>query len=256
MDAHVSNNGGSLLTTASENRLFLKHDHLQTWSEKSEADLKSIADVATALLIGLPDGPALHSIDHVLSLGSAVDNETFFANLVHLIMSIRKAAMDAIVRSLLEAIQISLLRWYQFWFHKHSIDDWFAEWPNGQRPLSTTWPWNIKPALLVLWGVCWMFYYDNGGRWCADNIGGAGNSAPNIMHGQGAQAATISQPRRARKSKSSNGQHTSPANFVKQKVFCPGGTQLLIRITHGCRQTHLTRGALVMVTHTRTREVT
>lgn len=35
---------------------------------------------------------------------------------------------------------------------------WFTEWPNGQRPLSTTWPWNIRPSLVVLWGVCWMFY--------------------------------------------------------------------------------------------------
>jgi hypothetical protein len=34
---------------------------------------------------------------------------------------------------------------------------WFFEWPNGRRPLSSTWPWNIKPSLVVLWGVCWMF---------------------------------------------------------------------------------------------------
>ena len=31
------------------------------------------------------------------------------------------------------------------------------EWPNGGRLLSTTWPWNVKLALVVLWGVCWMF---------------------------------------------------------------------------------------------------
>ena len=210
LDAHISNNGSSLLTTASENCLFLKHDHLQTLSDKSEADLKSIADVTTALLIGLPHGSAFHSIDCIFSLGSTVDHESFFANLVHLLMSINKVAMDSIIRSLLEAIQVNLLRWYQYWLHKHSFDDWFTEWPNGQRPLSTTWPWNIKPALLVLWGVCWMFYYDNEGRWCADNFGGAGNSAPNIMHGQGAQAATISQPGPARKSKSRNGPTYQP----------------------------------------------
>jgi hypothetical protein len=34
----------------------------------------------------------------------------------------------------------------------------FLEWPDGQRPLSTTMPWTIWPALVVLWGVCWMFY--------------------------------------------------------------------------------------------------
>ncbi|KAK7516436.1 uncharacterized protein IWZ02DRAFT_292483 [Phyllosticta citriasiana] len=32
-----------------------------------------------------------------------------------------------------------------------------------ERPMSTTWPWTIRPALAVLWGVCWMFYPgDNG----------------------------------------------------------------------------------------------
>jgi hypothetical protein len=30
--------------------------------------------------------------------------------------------------------------------------------PNKPRPPCTTMPWNIRPALIVLWGVCWMFY--------------------------------------------------------------------------------------------------
>lgn len=35
---------------------------------------------------------------------------------------------------------------------------WFFEWPRGKRPLNSTWPWaDVKPSLLVLWGVCWMF---------------------------------------------------------------------------------------------------
>jgi hypothetical protein len=34
----------------------------------------------------------------------------------------------------------------------------FVEWPDGEPPLSTTMPWNIRPCLVVLWGVCWMFY--------------------------------------------------------------------------------------------------
>jgi hypothetical protein len=36
---------------------------------------------------------------------------------------------------------------------------WFFEWPSGRHPLNSTWPWaDVKPSLLVLWGVCWMFY--------------------------------------------------------------------------------------------------
>lgn len=30
--------------------------------------------------------------------------------------------------------------------------------PDGDRPMCMTMPWNILPALVVLWGVCWMFY--------------------------------------------------------------------------------------------------
>lgn len=34
----------------------------------------------------------------------------------------------------------------------------FSEFPNTMRPPCTTMPWTIWPALMVLWGVCWMFY--------------------------------------------------------------------------------------------------
>ena len=29
---------------------------------------------------------------------------------------------------------------------------------DNDQPMCTTMPWNIRPALIVLWGVCWMFY--------------------------------------------------------------------------------------------------
>jgi len=34
----------------------------------------------------------------------------------------------------------------------------FSEFPGGIRPPCITMPWTIWPALVVLWGVCWMFY--------------------------------------------------------------------------------------------------
>ncbi|KAE8440838.1 hypothetical protein EG329_006400 [Mollisiaceae sp. DMI_Dod_QoI] len=34
----------------------------------------------------------------------------------------------------------------------------FAEFSNRRRPKCTTMPWTIWPSLVVLWGVCWMFY--------------------------------------------------------------------------------------------------
>jgi hypothetical protein len=34
----------------------------------------------------------------------------------------------------------------------------FSEFPDTLRHLCTTMPWTIWPSLVVLWGVCWMFY--------------------------------------------------------------------------------------------------
>jgi len=34
----------------------------------------------------------------------------------------------------------------------------FSEFGKRKRPKCTTMPWDIWPSLVVLWGVCWMFY--------------------------------------------------------------------------------------------------
>lgn len=38
----------------------------------------------------------------------------------------------------------------------------FSEFSSRLRPPCTTMPWTIWPALVVLWGVCWMFYGEYG----------------------------------------------------------------------------------------------
>jgi hypothetical protein len=45
---------------------------------------------------------------------------------------------------------------------KYGGDKWCAEFSNNRRPVSTTWPWSIRPSLAVIWGVCWMFYPQQG----------------------------------------------------------------------------------------------
>ena len=37
-------------------------------------------------------------------------------------------------------------------------EKWCSEYANKKRPQSTTWPWNIRSALAILWGDCWMFH--------------------------------------------------------------------------------------------------
>jgi hypothetical protein len=57
---------------------------------------------------------------------------------------------------------------------------WFFEWPRGKRPLNSTWPWaDVKPSLLVLWGVCWMFVIPH-----PHDIGGRGYSQGNSSSGR------------------------------------------------------------------------
>ena len=160
--------------------------------------LRYIVDVTSALLSHLQGGYTKNEthgqpLTAVHVAGDDLLCEKYKANLEHLIMSFQQAAMNAIVQYYVELIEDSLLRWYQFWLHKKgAIDNWFAEWPNGQHPLSTTWPWNIKPALLVLWGVCWMFY-DNEAPPSRNpaNIGGPGYSGQDLWT---RQAAAESQP--------------------------------------------------------------
>jgi hypothetical protein len=41
----------------------------------------------------------------------------------------------------------------------------FSEFPNRLRPPCTTMPWTIWPVLVVLWGVCWMFYEEPSWHW-------------------------------------------------------------------------------------------
>ena len=51
------------------------------------------------------------------------------------------------------------------WRHGQKTNqDWFSEYARNHRPLSTTWPWSIRPSLAVIWGVCWMFYGNEDGN--------------------------------------------------------------------------------------------
>jgi hypothetical protein len=70
----------------------------------------------------------------------------------------------------------------------------FSEFPNRLRPPCTTMPWNIWPSLVVLWGVCWMFYKE-----FASNLGDEGptqtiNNATNIVSNDSFQGKFSMQP--------------------------------------------------------------
>jgi len=81
------------------------------------------------------------------------------ANLNYLLLRLRKILQDLTVQQVWDCFRRLLLeyqsgRWHQY---KYGGDKWCSEFSGVQRPLSTTWPWSIRPCLAVLWGVCWMF---------------------------------------------------------------------------------------------------
>lgn len=81
------------------------------------------------------------------------------ARLEHILRYLRQAALEALLHYGLRLFGADALHEQDYRDQQRHLDHgWFSEWPNSRRPLSTTWPWNIIPSLVVLWGVCWMFY--------------------------------------------------------------------------------------------------
>ena len=152
---------------AAHDRLFLQHDvHLV--GPKSVNELEDVLCLTSALLDRLQDRSGSHAVPKSGglaedSLSGDLDCDKFVANLQHILRTLQQAALEAIIRHYLNLVEAHILHWHLYWQHSKRLGEgWFAEWPNGLRPLSTTWPWNIKPSLVVLWGVCWMFHGPSG----------------------------------------------------------------------------------------------
>lgn len=161
LNSHAQPSGDSILKVAAQDLLFLQYDSEFAASTCTTATLSHILDLTTLVLDRLPGTQSGNS-------GKIGDDgceylkcEKLLANLEHLIRCLQQALVVALINRAL--IQLNLVLLHQYWQQHRQLSDewWFAEWPNGQPPLNTTWPWNVKPSLVVLWGVCWMFYDDN-----------------------------------------------------------------------------------------------
>lgn len=153
----------SLRMLAAQDRFFLQHDLHLVGNMKSVNELETFFYRISALLDRLQDSSHSHAVRYSSGLAEYFlsgepKRDKFVANLQHIIRSLQRIALEAIIRHYLDIVEAHILQWHLYWQHSKRIGEgWFAEWPNSHRPLSTTWPWNIKPSLLVLWGVCWMF---------------------------------------------------------------------------------------------------
>ena len=151
----------SLSNFAADNKLFLQRKSEFTISPE-RLSLKELTELVVAVV------DLLHSLRSALPPRAAKTlcegnelldhtlNETYIANLEHLLLCLKDHLLRLLVSKLTELLHKHVIE-YQRDHLKHS-EDWFFEFPDARHPLSTTWPWSIRPSLAVLWGVCWMFY--------------------------------------------------------------------------------------------------
>jgi hypothetical protein len=81
-------------------------------------------------------------------------DEKYIANLLHLLRRLQYFLFQILVHRSLKRLDDLHDDWKKQDSRQEgkSLDaGWFSEWPSGERPLSTTWPWNIRPSLVVLW---------------------------------------------------------------------------------------------------------
>lgn len=163
--------------------LFLRYDARRIISYTASASLRHIFDLSTRLLDRLHESPGSHFLRPRIGKSSSdgcqsLDGEKTIANLEHLLQCLQQAAFEALVLNVSRSIEADVPGWHQHWKQRRkSSEGWFAEWPNGLPPLSTTWPWNdVRPSLVVLWGVCWMFY-DNQFAWMTRKPGNSNGGA-------------------------------------------------------------------------------
>jgi hypothetical protein len=158
----------SMMKTAEEDELFLKQDARNLIKAINLDGLRNIFDLTTLLLSRLQHFPGSgwtthgggHKNHHISWVGFTCHKTT--ANLEHLLRCLQQATLEALISDKLKTIEAEVARWHHYWQLSRTIfQKWYSEWPNGQRPLNTTWPWNVRPSLVVLWGVCWMFLEDH-----------------------------------------------------------------------------------------------
>ena len=158
--------GPSVASIAADDKRFLQYDARHELASKDTSVLGKVLDLTTALLNRLQQcvvNMAAFPADSADTLGqSSWANSSYqraTANLEHMLRSLQHAAIGALAYYYLKVVEAEFGPWHSNWQQRWQTGDaWFTEWPSGRRPLNTTWPWDVKTSLLVLWGVCWMFY--------------------------------------------------------------------------------------------------
>jgi hypothetical protein len=123
-------------------------------------DVKDLFDCCT---VPFDSSVCTHPFSHA---SKQLIDPTYIANLHHLLLCLLSQLLCQLVHICIELVRDHIAECQKL--RRRWREEWFFEYPDGRPPLSTTWPWAIKPSLAVLWGVCWMFIeqiiWDNEGN--------------------------------------------------------------------------------------------
>lgn len=157
----VTSDSKSLSRVASRDKLFLERKGDFTFANE-RLPIKELAElliVVKDLLGSLRSVPSSRGAKTLCEGNELLDltlDETYIANLEHLLLCLRDQLLRTLISKLVDLVHKHVIE-CQRDQNKH-CEEWFFEFPDARHPLSTTWPWSIRPSLAIIWGVCWMFY--------------------------------------------------------------------------------------------------
>jgi hypothetical protein len=160
LDRTVKSNDHQLITVAKANEVFIaRKDDFEVKESSVKALVQQFVTVRDLLStlrnvkVGRFGVRTLAEGNELLDLSL---DETQTANLEHLLLCLKDQLNKLLVAKLVGLVRKHLVECQRD--RTRHCEEWFFEFPDARHPLSTTWPWSIRPSLAVLWGVCWMFY--------------------------------------------------------------------------------------------------
>lgn len=168
LDKSVKSETHSLSAVAKSHELFVQRkDDFHVQHESFQELLPQLVRV-TNLLDTLRRTPSSRSsVKTFAECDEGVDlsfDENIVANLEHLLLCLKEQLIRLLIAELRALVQTHIVDCQRE--QKQNTKELILEFPDNRHPLSTTWPWSIRPSLAVIWGVCWMFivYYDPEGN--------------------------------------------------------------------------------------------
>ncbi|KAF2774223.1 hypothetical protein EJ03DRAFT_346850 [Teratosphaeria nubilosa] len=173
INTSVSFHGSNLTVIAKDHHLFLDRKADLRITRLPLHELVGLAVTVKDLLVSLKRISTRRGFAKSVCEGNEVLDITLddigLANLEHLLLCLQHQLIHLLLSQCADLIRRHILD-CQKDQSKHG-EDWFFTFPNARHPLSTTWPWSIKPSLAVIWGACWMFYDLNSLNYYLDSRG-------------------------------------------------------------------------------------